>query len=179
MGAPRGAANGNFVDGDYNATAKAQRKADRQLLSMMIGAGSEDAGDAAAIVRDPLIAVVLPGPEANTHRVHPATGTTNREWHERLARALGTASDAFVEASLEWLLAAGDPRECGQVAANTRTWTWAENEPRTGPTKRSWLGKVPPPGSTGSWTPSSPRRCGLPQGVPADGNSVVNTAGHP
>lgn len=35
----------------------------------------------------------------------PPAGTTNREWHARLARALGNASDAFVRVSGEMIVA--------------------------------------------------------------------------
>lgn len=110
LGARRGARNGNFTDGSWTAEAIEERRWLRSLVRSfgehtMTANGDIPNGAVASIARRPPVRVKLRRINADLAKAYPPDGET-RAWWERLKRALGTSSSAFVNSSLVQLQAA-------------------------------------------------------------------------
>ena len=112
-GAPRGARNGNFTDGTWSAEAIEERRWLRSLVRSFgkpentpwTANGDIPNGAVASIARRPPVRVKLRRINADLAKAYPSDGET-RAWWDRLERALGTSSSAFVNSSLVQLQAA-------------------------------------------------------------------------
>jgi len=109
---PGGARNGNFTDGTWTAEAIEERKWLRTCpILRKTGERVMRAGSKKPIVpvadgtRRPPVRVKLARITANHSKAYPPDGET-RAWWDRLKRALGTSSSAFVSASLAQLQSA-------------------------------------------------------------------------
>jgi len=108
-GAPSGTRNGRYVDGDHTKAAKAERRLLRQILSGDTDMNTETATaipDATPARPRPIAVEVYQGGQANDFRARAPADVAHEEWRQRLQQALGSRSDAFVDACLHRLLAA-------------------------------------------------------------------------
>jgi hypothetical protein len=108
-GAPKGARNGRYVDGDHTKAAKAERQLLRQILSGDADMNTETATatpNATPARPRPITVEVYQGDQAGDFRVRPPANSSEEVWRQRIGHALGTLSTHFIEASLHRLLAA-------------------------------------------------------------------------